>query len=228
MAAHMYDPTVAPKGPFVIVTRKGGFPAATLFEAMRVVRPLMMDDRTTVTDANGTKYTARGFLVAAEVFVEMQETASGRLEPKQLKDWAAATADIDLDGDMPPGWSPPTSTAASAPAVTPTKRPSGPARTPASTRSSSSNNAAARSRSTSDRRQVDRRPVVESKSKPLMVVIMIAVVVVIGLAVILMQRQQPVPAVQVVPVVRPTTPTQVEEPHPVIRPEDRPLPTYMR
>lgn len=113
MAANV--PFIAPQAPFVIVTRKGGFPAATVLEAQRVVRPLIADDKTSITDAAGRKYTAREFLTAVQQADDAQDSASGALPvlPGNLKDWASSTADIDLNGETPPGWSPPSTPSAS-------------------------------------------------------------------------------------------------------------------
>jgi len=214
-------PFIKPKAPFVIVTRKGGFPAATLVEAQRVVRPLVTDEKTSITDAAGRKYTAREFLNAAQQAADTPSTAKAPL-PTDLKDWASATADIDLDGEAPPGWKPPPPT---------------PSRgAPAAARSSARiPSPGARGRPTSDRRPsgVQRRRDDEgSATKALMVVGI--VVLAVGIIAVIWSLQarpaaDPTPHEAPPPATRPTTPAQPTlTPDGRVRPEDRPLPTYMR
>lgn len=212
---------IKPKAPFVIVTRKGGFPAATLVEAQRVVRPLVTDEKTCVTDAAGRKYTAREFLNAAQQAADAPAAAAQAPQPTDLKDWASATADIDLDGEAPPGWTPPPPT---------------PSRgAPAAARSSARiPSPGARSRPTSDRRPTGarRRDDDGSETKVLLVVGM--VVLAFGLIAVLWSLQAspaagPAAPEAQPPATRPSTPAHPAlTPDGRVRPEDRPLPTYMR
>lgn len=209
-------PFIKPRAPFVIVTRKGGFPAATLIEAQRVVRPLVTDEKTCVTDAAGRKYTAREFLNAAQQAAEAPIPAAATPLPTDLKDWASATADLDLGGAPPPGWAP---------------SPATPRGTPAAARSSGRLPApGARSRPTSDRRPsgARRRDEMGSGTKALMIAGILVLAVGIIVAIVALQAPpaaRPAPW-EARPPAAPSHPTLTPDGR--VRPEDRPLPTYMR
>lgn len=218
----------APSAPFVIITRKGGFPAATLAEAQRLIRPLVTDPKACVTDAKGRKYTPRDFLAGCDRAAQPAEPG-----PRDIKDWAAATADIDLEAAPPPGWPP----AAPVPALEAGNpaRSSARLRTPASTRSSA-NMPAARRAPTSDRRQVSERRGRDDGGggiPPLVIVLIIAVIVMGGVILAVIGNRsarsamtmEPPPSTAPVRQAPPSSPTR---PDGTVRPEDRPLPTYMQ
>lgn len=221
----------APSAPFVIITRKGGFPAATLAEAQRLIRPLVADPKACVTDAKGRKYTPRDFLAGCDRAVQPAMPIS-----KDIKDWAAATADIDLETAPPPGWTP----APPAPALEAGNpaRSSARLRAPASTRSSA-NMPAARRTPTSDR-----RPTSERRNRddggggipPLVIVLIIAVIVMGGVILAVLGNRStrnamnaPNPSASPAPApVQQAPPPSPTRPDGTVRPEDRPLPTYMQ
>lgn len=220
-------PFIAPKAPFVIVTRKGGFPAATVVEAQRVVRPLIADDRTSITDAAGRKFTAREFLTAVQQVDDARaSTPSARpAMPSDIKDWASATSDIDLAGEAPPGWLPPPTPSTGTPSVA-AGRSSGRLPSPS-----------ARSRPTSDRRPSGGRRRDETSSATTLLMVVGALILAAGIAAVVWSQRAPASAgtVSAPPAFVPTAePPQTAPAHPTltpdgrVRPEDRPLPTYMR
>jgi hypothetical protein len=236
-----------PRAPFVVVTRKGGFPATTIDEARRLARPLVGDAKAVVTDADGHKFSPRAFIEAADAWDDARaaqaaekakavknagegpghQSAAPLGSPKDIKHWAAATADIDLDDGPPPGWAP-------APKPEVTARSSARMPSPASTRSSASHPVANR-RGPSDRRTSDRRPQRGSGSgsqvNTVAIAIAIGVVILVALIFALTRHSaEPIAA----PTVLPSTPRPAAQPAPVanpdgtVRPEDRPLPSFMR
>ncbi len=234
-------PFIAPKAPFVIVTRKGGFPAATVVEAQRVVRPLVADEKTTITDAGGRKYTAREFLTAVQQAEEVRAAtpAARPAMSTDLKDWASSTSDIDLDGEPPSGWPPPPTPSIGTPSVA-AGRSSGRMLSPG-----------ARGRPISDRRPTHSRRPEETASSTRVLLVIGAVVLAAGIAAVVWVQSAPAapaaptasaapaaPAAPVAPVATPTVPPSEVAPvapaYPTltpdgrVRPQDRPLPTYMR
>lgn len=209
--------SAVPKAPFVIVTRKGGFPAITVAEACRLVRPLVTDGKAAVTDAAGHRYTPREFLTAAQAAAEAKERASAEIQviEPELRDWASKTSDLDLGEVAPVGWLP-----------APVSKPGMAGRS-----SGRQHGPHARlSRPTSDRRPVSRGP--DGKPRdPLVLILLGAGLVVVALAWLVLRPGGPANPTAastaprfVAPVLAPSVPAAA----PPIRLEDRPLPTYMR
>jgi|GEM_PF-5245997 len=220
--------SLVPQAPFVIITRKGGFPATSLAEACRLVRPLVSDGKAAVTDAAGQRFAPREFLKAAEAAVEAKERTLAVTEVVEpaLHDWASKTSDLDLEGGASPSW------LTAAPASVAPKTPR-----------SSDRNLGRHSRKgppTSDRRSISsRRPISDRRSSrrnPAEAVVistgeivLVGGLVVAGAIIAWLAMRAPVSDP---PPAATKTPQNVAPPPPVPEPrmrlEDRPLPSYMR
>jgi len=209
MATEATSPAV-PKAPFVIVTRKGGFPAATLAEACRLVRPLVTDGRAAVTDSAGHRFAPREFLKAAEA----KELASAvvQVEEPALCDWASKTSDLDLEEGPPPGW------LMAAPEAAAPKAPR------------SSDRHLGRhprlGRPISDRRPSNRSPAGATANSSGLILVVLGLVVV-GAIIAWLSIRAPVPKTLPAATTAPrnVAPPPAPVPEPRMRLEDRPLPT---